>query len=381
MNTSDAMRQTPSGAATGTGGRDAPLAVVDCDVHPAVQRGVQGLYEYMPDAWRQRFIRKRAHHLGAQLSVKFNHPNGAIQREDARPPGGLVPGSDPTFVVDDLLERHGVGVAVLNSLHAASICAALANADESIVFASAFNSYFVDRWLARDQRFSLAIAVPSQDPEAAAAEVERLGAHPQVAAVAVPLLNVPLGDRRWYPIYRAASRWNLPILVHGSGAEGVFQGAPAFAGGSVETYLERYLAMTQIAEANIASLVFSGTFERFQALKFVFVEFGFLWLLPLLWRMDRAWRQLRHEVPWTRRSPIDYVHEHCRFTTQPMDEPADPRELDALMGMLGCDVLCFSSDYPHWDNEMPGQVLTRLPGDVKRRVFAENARQTFRLLA
>jgi predicted TIM-barrel fold metal-dependent hydrolase len=111
----------------------------------------------------------------------------------------------------------------------------------------------------------------------------------------------------------------------------------------------------------------------------VFVEFGFLWLLPTLWRMDRVWRQLRREVPWVRRSPIDAVARQCRFTTQPTDEPDNPHHFETLTSMLGYEHLCFSSDYPHWDNEMPGHVFRHLPEPARQQVFRDNALRTFRI--
>jgi predicted TIM-barrel fold metal-dependent hydrolase len=274
---------------------------------------------------------------------------------------------------------HGISGAILNSLQACTLCAALAGADESVVCASAFNDYFVDKWLSVDPRFKLAIVVASQDPQAAVAEIKRLGQTAQVAAVAVPMTDTLLGNRRWWPIYDAAHDAGLPILLHGSGAEGVIQGAPTLAGGVCDSYIERYLGMAQVAEANLTSLIFSGTLERHRDLKFVFVEFGFLWLLPLLWRMDRAWRNLRHEVPWVTESPIDYVHRQIRFSTQPLDEPRDPRDLERLGSLIGWEHLCFSSDYPHWDNEMPGHVFRSLALADRRRVLHDNAVQTFRL--
>ena len=34
--------------------------VVDCDVHPYVKDGIKSVFPYMPEAWQQRFTRKRA---------------------------------------------------------------------------------------------------------------------------------------------------------------------------------------------------------------------------------------------------------------------------------------------------------------------------------
>jgi uncharacterized protein len=50
-----------------------------------------------------------------------------------------------------------------------------------------------------------------------------------------------------------------------------------------------------------------------------------------------------------------------------------------LVSLLGPDILCFSSDYPHWDNEMPGATLQSLPPDVRKAVFFDNAARALRL--
>jgi len=352
--------------------------VIDCDVHPYLKGGMEAIYPYMPEPWVQRLERKRARVGMNALPLKYAHPNGVVVRDDAQPPCGGMGGSDPQFMIEDLLERHGVDAVVLNSLQAGSHCSALAGPDESVVLCSAFNDYHVEKWLKLDNRFKLAMSVPSQDPQRAAAEIRRIGRHPQVVSVSLPLLNILMGNRYYWPIYEAAQEVDLPILVHVTGPDSIFHGVPISAGGIPESYVERYVTLFQAGEASVNSLVFSGTLDRFPRLKFVFVEYGFLWLLPLLWRMDKTWRGLRHEVPWVKKSPIEYVHEHMRFTTQPIDEPKDPKDLDKLIALLGFDQLMFSTDYPHWDNDMPGTVLRTLPAAERAKIFHENAMKAFR---
>lgn len=353
--------------------------VIDCDVHPYAKDGIASAYPYMPEAWKQRFLRKRATVGTEARSLKFLHPNGTVPREDARPPCGGVAGSDPRFMIVDLIEKNQIDSAVLNCLQTGALCSALANTDESIVLASAFNDFFLHEWLPLDIRLKFAMSVPSQDPKAAATEIGRIGKHAQIVAVSLPLLNILMGNRYWWPIYEAAQQVQLPILVHVTGPDSIYYGPPISCGGLPDSYAERYVTLTQAGESSVNSLVFSGTLEKFPKLKFIFVEYGFLWLLPLLWRMDRTWRQLRHEVPWVKKSPIEYVHGQCRFTTQPIDEPKDPKDLDKLIELLGFDQLCFSTDYPHWDNEMPGQTLRTLPLAEKKKIFYQNAMQTFRM--
>jgi predicted TIM-barrel fold metal-dependent hydrolase len=360
-------------------GSTSSYGVIDCDVHPYVKQGIESVYPYMPAAWKQRFIRKRVSLATESRPLKYLHPNGTVNREDARPPCGGVAASDPHYLVEDLLQKNQIESAVLNSLQTGSLCSALATTDESIVLASAFNDFFLHEWLPVDARLKFAMTVPSRDPMASAAEIRRIGKHGQIVAVALPPLNILLGNRYWWPIYEAAQDMQLPILIHVTGPDSIYQGAPMSAGGLPDSYAERYVTLIQVGESSINSLVFSGTLEKFPHLKFLFVEYGFSWLLPLLWRMHRTWRQLRHEVPWVRKSPIDYVHAQCRFTTQPLDEPDDPRQLDRLIELMGYDQLCFSTDYPHWDNEMPGTTLRSLPPAERRKVFRENAANALRM--
>jgi predicted TIM-barrel fold metal-dependent hydrolase len=357
----------------------ANLRIFDADVHPVLESGIQSLYDYMPEAWRERFIRKRAFVSAYSLPLRFQHPNGAIDRDDAKTPSGKPAASDPKYLVEDLLERNGIGGALLNNLQVAGICAVLGSLDETVVLAAASNDFFIENWLPVDRRLKFAMAIPSQNPTAAAAEIRRVGRHPQVAAVALPLVNILMGHPYYWPIYEAAQELNLPVVVHATGTDSIFQGTPITTGGLPDTYLERYVTLVQMGESSVTSLVCSGVFERYPGLKVVFAELGVLWLVPLLWRLDRSWRQLRHETPWVKRSPIDYVHERIRFTTQPIDEPRDHGDLEKMLSLLGYDVLVFSTDYPHWDNELPDQIISRIPVAERENVFFNNAANVFRM--
>ena len=352
--------------------------VIDCDVHPYVSGGVETIYPYLPDPWRERFRRKRAGVANSNLTLRYQHPNGTAIRTDAMTPKGGIGGSDAAHMRSHLLDMHGVDAALLNCLQTGALAAALAGPDESVVLTAGFNDFFLDQWMPVDSRLKFAMSIPVQDPEAAAAEIRRIGRHPQISALSLPPINVLMGNRYFWPVYEAAQELALPILTHVTGTDSIYVGVPMSAGGIPESYCERYVTLSQAAESNVNSLVFSGTLERFPRLKFIFVEYGFCWLLPLLWRMDRTWRSLRHEVPWVKKSPIEYVHAQMRFTTQPLDEPQNPKDLDTLIALMGFDQLMFSTDYPHWDNDMPGQALRTLPTDRRRKIFCENALDALR---
>lgn len=358
----------------------ASYRLIDCDVHPVIPDGINSLAPYLSRSWQKRFELKGVSlsNAASRLTPRYAHPAGHIIRPDASSPEGATGGSDPEFVKEDLLDRYGIDVAILNNLQAGALAASLAGPDESIALCAAFNDYFVDRWLPVSDRYRYAMSVPSQDPNAAANEIRRLASTKGVTAIALPLINILIGNRYYYPVYDAAEAAGLPILLHVTGTDLIYQGAP-IATGWPESYVERYVNLSQVGAANLSSLLFSGTLDRYPRLKFIFVEYGFSWVLPLMWRMDKAWAELRLETPWLHRPPSDYIRERVRFTTQPLDEPKDPKQLYALMDMLGHGTLLFSTDYPHWDNDTPGLVLQSLPQDAKQQIYWANAASAFRL--
>lgn len=349
--------------------------LVDCDVHPLVG-GISRLLPYLEPGWRRRFDGRDIVASSPFSASRYSHPLGILRR-DAQPPDGGAPGSDPSHLIRQHVEAHGIDALVLLSLQAGAL-ASWVNIDEAAALATAYNRFFVEEWLPLEKRFNLAIVVSPHDPEQAAREIERWADTERVVGVFLPLIDRLMGHRFYDPVYAAATRHELPVIVHGSGAEGMFPGAPATAGGVPSTYSERYVGMPQIAQASVASLIFEGTFERFPALRIAFVEWGFSWLAALLWRMDKAWRGLRVETPWVRRAPSEYVTEHLRFTTEPLDEPEETRHLHAMLEMINAErTLMFSTDYPHWDNDTPAFVLGKLPAALRDPIAGGNARELF----
>jgi predicted TIM-barrel fold metal-dependent hydrolase len=108
-------------------------------------------------------------------------------------------------------------------------------------------------------------------------------------------------------------------------------------------------------------------------------EFGFTWVLPFMWRMDDTWKMARPETPWVKKAPSEYVRERIKFTTQPIDEPANPKHLLTLIDMLGPEVLMFSTDYPHFDTDDPDQVLKGMDAATRERIFYDNPHAFWRL--
>jgi predicted TIM-barrel fold metal-dependent hydrolase len=354
----------------------APTMIIDADVHPWINGDIAGLQKYLSRAWCEHFNSRFVlpnHWLRPPLA------RASSNRIDALPPGGGEAGSDPVFMKEEHLDKHNIAHAVLSSIQAGKL-AALPNAAEALALATAFNTFFLNEFLSVDPRYKLAMVVAAHDPVASAVEIRRLGKLDGVVAVFLPLLNIMMGNRHYYPIYEAAEEVGLPILIHPTGTEGGFPTSVAFAGGTPSTYIERHTNFPQIGISAINSLVFEGVFTRFPRLMLLAAEFGFSWLPHFLWRMDQNWHQFRKEVPWLTGPPSQIVLDHVRFTSQPIEEPEKPEYLDQVLTMIHAErTLLFSTDYPHWDNDFPSHTLTRIAPAMRRRIFFENAAELFHL--
>jgi predicted TIM-barrel fold metal-dependent hydrolase len=109
-------------------------------------------------------------------------------------------------------------------------------------------------------------------------------------------------------------------------------------------------------------------------------EGGVSWLPPLMWRRDAEYRGLRYEVPWLTKEPSQYLRDHVRITSQPLERPANDKYLLSIFEAMDAEhLLMFSSDYPHWDFDSPTRAFPKLPKELHRRIFYENARELYKL--
>jgi len=212
-------------------------------------------------------------------------------------------------------------------------------------------------------------------------EIERIGDHPGFVQVSLPVRSeAPYGNRRYLPIFEAAARHNLVVSLQFGGAPG----NPPTGAGWPSYYVEEYVGMAEVFQTQVLSLIVEGVFEEFPTLRFALIEGGFGWVPYVAGRLDRLYPALKREVPYLKRLPSEYVRGHFYFSTQPVEEPPDPRHFQELFAMAdGAHRVMFASDYPHWDFDNPLTVLHHLPPDVRRRVCVDNVLDCYgpRLLA
>ena len=358
------MTVAPAAVASAAEDAAAEVALIDCDVHN-YPNTIDELLPYLSRHWRSYIAQS-----GFKGPPGPRYPKGFefAARRDAWPPGGGKPGSDPQFSRRQLLDRWEMDYAVLNPLYSLSL---VPNIDFGNVLASALNDWTAASWLDSDPRWRGSIVVNVQDASAAADEIRRKADDPRFVQVLLLVRShAPYGRREFRPIFAAACEADLPVGIHFGGS-----GSPITPCGWPSYYIEDHTGMSQAFQAQVTSMVCEGVFEEFPSARVAIVEGGFAWLPPLMWRLDKNYKGLRREVPWLTRLPSEYIVEHFRATTQPMEEPANPRHLLEIVEMIGCDdFLMFATDYPHWDFDAPDRALPPvIPQDLRRRIFADNA--------
>ncbi|HEX3814839.1 MAG TPA: amidohydrolase family protein [Mycobacteriales bacterium] len=345
--------------------------IIDCDIHNSIPSGA--LRPYLPERWREHedLIGMRGH----QGSVyPKGSPHGA--RADSWPPSGLPPGGDLEFMRKQHLDGLDIEYGMLNCLSGAG---SQLNPEFSAALTRAVNDWQLAEWLEPEPRLRAGITVPQEHPDLAVAEIERMAGTPGFAQILLSVRTTePLGRRRYWPIYEAAARHDLPVGIHFGGG---VRGNPISAAGWPSYYIEDHTGMAQSFQAQVVSLVCEGVFERFPSLRVVLIEGGFAWLPPLMWRLDKHWSRLKAEVPHLSQPPSHYVREHMWFTTQPMEEPPDPRHLLQVFEHLGSlDRVMFATDYPHWDFDNPDRALPAgLSKENREQIFSGNARSLYGL--
>ena len=347
-------------------------ALIDCDVHVTVPN-VEALFPYLPPYWVEHV--RQSVFKGA--TATYYPPASPVAARPGSTPKDGPPGSSLDLLRAQILDPLGVETAITSCLYAID---SLHNPEAAVAFASAVNDWQIAEWLDKEPRLRGSIVVPSQLPELAAREIDRVGGHPGFAQVLLPVRSEhPYGSRLFRPLWEAIARHDLVAGIHFGGAPG----NPPFPSGWPSHYFEEWAGMAQVFQSQLASIVSEGVLDLFPSQRIALLESGFTWLPAFLWRFDKEWRNLRQLVPWVKRAPSAYIREHVRLTVQPLDAPPTSRELLETIEQIGADdILLYGSDYPHQHTADPlTTFMPQWPPALAKKIRSENARTLYRLPA
>jgi predicted TIM-barrel fold metal-dependent hydrolase len=343
--------------------------VIDCDIH--IYADDEEFLSYVEPAQRDWFREQGG--LGLP-GYPFGHPTGWLRRDTEYELGSSA-GNSLAATQRQLLDRFGIDLGVANASDGVTV-SLMTSSYRAEAFARAHNEWVRERWLDMEPRLRGSILCPAQNPEAATAEIQRVAEDERFVQVLLAGGSErPYGEPRYLPIFEAAVACDLPVAIH-SGGEAVGLAAPPGGAGMPSFYVEWHtLGSAGSIMAHLVSLVCHGVFERFPTLRVLLMEGGIAWLPGILWRLDTNWRGLRSEVPWLERKPSEVAREHVRFTTQPLEHTNGRDDLffEMLEAVGAPDILCFASDFPHWDSDDPSFTLKRLPAEWRDKVMHANA--------
>jgi predicted TIM-barrel fold metal-dependent hydrolase len=339
--------------------------VMDLDVHETVESWDE-LLPYLQEPWRGLVAQK----AWTPPSFPFAYWTGhGLNRADSQLASGAPAGSSFEVFKEQVLDLYPIKHAVLTGQFLPGDLEA--QFEFAAALASAYNDWVLEHWVARDPRILTSLHIAPQNPQAAVREIERLGDHPSVVQILLPIGRDAYGDPFYHPIFEAAQRHNLVIAFHHSDPLKSALGKGRY-------YIEWHVNVPQGAMSMLTSLVCNGVFDKFPELQFAIIESGFSWLPHLLWRFDQNYRSLHLEIPWVKQLPSKHILERVKFSTQPTEDFSAANWL-RLIDMLGSDRLfVFSTDYPHWDFDAPEESIpAELPADLRRRILYENARDLY----
>jgi uncharacterized protein len=127
------------------------------------------------------------------------------------------------------------------------------------------------------------------------------------------------------------------------------------------------------------SMICEGVFDEYPRLQVALVEACLTWAGPLQWAMDAAYEVAGDDAPRLSRLPSEYFREHFWLSTQPIEEPDNPRHLvQSIEFARMTDRVMFSSDYPHWDFDSPDKALpAAIPARLRDKIMGENAARLY----
>lgn len=248
--------------------------------------------------------------------------------------------------------------------------------EAEVQLGDAFNRWLIERIIPQEPRIKALAYLPFNDPEACIRTVEAFGDKPGVIGFSVTSTRYrAVHDNAYMRLYAMLEERGLPLTFHSGyhwGDESMKQ-------------CNRFISMHSISFVHfnllhLTNWVINGLPERFPKLKVVWIESGLAWVPFTMQRLDHEYMMRSSEAPLLRRKPSDYMRE-MYYSSQPL-ERSNLKLTEATLQAINAETqLLFSSDWPHWDFDLPSSItdLPFLSEQAKRNILGLNAIHLFKL--
>jgi len=251
--------------------------------------------------------------------------------------------------------------------------------DVEVAVARAYARWLTERLLADEPSLRTMLYLPFNDPEAALRIVEEFSDTPGVVGFMVTATRYrAIHHNDYAPLYRAIEETGMPLAFHGG---------YMWLGDRLMETLNRFISVHALGFVlhnlvHLTNWIVNGMPERFPKLKLIWIESGLAWIPFAMQRLDHEYVMRSSEAPLLKRLPSEYIRD-MYFTSQPL-ELTNLEALELTFKMIDAENrLLYSSDYPHWDFDVPSRIydLPFLDQQAKRKILGENAQQLFQLPA
>ncbi|MDS0474519.1 amidohydrolase family protein [Natrinema sp. 1APR25-10V2] len=278
----------------------------------------------------------------------------------------------PDFIREVLMDEIGVDYPICNFLSAVERAW---KTERVIAEMRAQNEVLIEHFLEGNDDFYGLANITMRDPDAAVEEIERIGDHDQIVGVFIftgTKHQKPPGDPQYDPVYRALADHDLTPTYHVTN----FVSKAPFLQEYEKMFAWHPLAQSWSIQHTVVSLIAQGVPAKFPELDFVMLEGGVTWIPWAMARLNREHGQWRSEVPYLEKSPEEHLRDQFYFSTQPLEEFNDPKNMFKLLDIIGPESLVFSTDYPHYDFDDPGAIdrfFAEFTDEERDMVFGGNA--------
>lgn len=244
-----------------------------------------------------------------------------------------------------------------------------------VALCRAYNRWLVEHVLVHEPRIRSMLVLPLNDPDAAYRMVEEFGGRPGVVGFMVTSTRTrPVYDNAFMKTYSALEERGLPLAFHG----GYMWNHESF------NRMNRFISVHSLGfvfhnMVHLTNWIFNALPERFPKLNVIWIESGLAWVPFMMQRMDSEYKMRVSDAPGLKRLPSEYIRD-MYFASQPMEVPDDLSILETTFRMIGAETqLLYSSDYPHWDFDMPSTIydLPFLSEEAKHNILGGNALRLF----
>jgi uncharacterized protein len=246
-----------------------------------------------------------------------------------------------------------------------------------VALSKAYNRWLCERVLAVEPRLVSLLYLPFNDPEASYQAVKEFGDRKGVVGFLVTGVRYnAVHDNDYMKTYALIEEMDKPLAFHAA-----YNWNTRYMEQMNRFISVHALGFPYYNILHMTNLVINGIFERFPKLSTMWIEGGIAWVAFLMQRLDNEYMMRPSEAPLLRRLPSEYMAQQF-YATQPLELVRNRKLMEATFDAIRAETqLCFSTDYPHWDFDLPSTVydLPFLSEQAKRNILGGNAAKLFGL--